>query len=206
MLQDACVKARYIAYRASPGAHDRTMTALAQSAATSQQRCCRHIILTTPRKPRPVRTVPCSLRPNYALEPAAFHMTFGNVSCSVPRQAVHRPRHPVRVQRAEAKELREIAPIPSATASATRNPLGVRAQVHVGQEHADCPNHSPPARHPPTPPKKIVLQHAGNSSNASHTHKRQGRSSRRPRCANIHATQHPYLTPRVDGDENGPSV
>ena len=56
-------------------------------------------------------------------------MTLANVSCSVPRQAVHRPRHPVRVQRAEAKELREIAPIPSATASATRNPLGVRAQV-----------------------------------------------------------------------------
>ena len=75
-----------------------------------------------------------------------------------------------------------------------------------GLEHADCPNHSPPARHPPTPPKKIVLQHAGNSSNASHTHKRQRRASRRPRCANIHATQHPYLTPRVDGDENGPSV
>ena len=57
---------------------------------------------------------------------------------------------------------------------------------------------------PPT--KKNVLQHASNSSNASHTHKRQGRSSRRPRCADIHATQHPYLTPRVDGDENGPSV
>ena len=96
MLQDACVKARYIAYRASPGAHDRTMTALAQSAATSQQRCCRHIILTTPRKPRPVRTVPCSLRPHYALEPAAFHdfgkcqlfcATAGSASPATPRES-----------------------------------------------------------------------------------------------------------------------
>ena len=205
MLQDACVKARYIAYRASPGAHDRTMTALAQSAATSQQRCCRHIILTTPRKPRPVRTVPCSLRPHYALEPAAFHdfrkcqlfcATAGSASPATPRESAES-----RSQGAERNRSSSF----SHCECHSQPPWCARSGA-CGLEHADCPNHSPPARHPPTPPKKIVLQHAGNSSNASHTHKRQGRSSRRPRCANIHATQHPYLTPRVDGDENGPSV